>query len=116
MTGRKVAEAEPRPKPIHTPSTSSKPVERAMRKVRRRETPATSKGAMMTIPSGMFCKAMPKETDQSVAEPVAALMLTPAAMPSGSLCNAIAMTKRRTWLRVLLLRCSSGSRPVMVCR
>ena len=35
------------------------------------------------------------------------IMLTPAAIPSGILCMAIAITKRSIWFSVLLLRCSS---------
>ena len=57
--------------------------------------PAIIKGAIITIPSGMFCRAMPKETPHSVA-PSEEQTLTPAAMPSGSLCRAIAITKSIT--------------------
>ena len=69
--------------------------------VRMRFTPASSSGAIITMPSGMFCSAMPKLTVHDASSP--SLMLTPAAMPSGNLWMAMAMTNRRMWLRVELL-------------
>ena len=57
---------------------------------------------------------MPKVTAQ--ASPVSsALKPTPAAMPSGSLCKATAITKSNMRFREALLRCSSWSRPVILC-
>lgn len=92
ITGRKVEEAEPKPKPNRMPATSSKAIKMEMKKVRAAETPAIIKGAIITIPSGMFCRAIPKETPHSVA-PSAEQTLTPAAIPSGSLCKAIAIRR-----------------------
>ena len=66
-----------------------------MKKVRAAETPAIIKGAIITIPSGMFCKAIPNETPHSVT-PSPEQTLTPAAIPSGNLCKAIAITKSIT--------------------
>ncbi len=116
ITGRNISEAEPSPKPAQTPIISSSPIATDMRNVRRRVTPASSRGAMMTIPSGTFCRAMPADTIHAGLSPEAPLMLTPAAIPSGSLCIAMAITKSSILFRLLLLWCSSGSSPVMWCR
>ena len=68
---------------------------------------------MITMPSGMLWKAMPRVTAHDVTS--SPFMLTPAAMPSGNLCMAMAMTKSMMRFSDALLRCSSVSRPVMVC-
>ena len=62
ITGRKVEEAEPKPKPNRMPTTSSRAMKMEMKKVRTAVTPAIIKGAIITIPSGMFCRAIPKDT------------------------------------------------------
>ena len=88
---------------------------REMRKVRNFETPAISRGAITTIPSGTFCSAIPKLTAQAELLS-AALNPTPAAIPSGNLCKAMARTKSSTRFSEALLRCSSSSSPVSLCR
>ena len=100
MTGSSTSDTAPKAKPIHTPTTSSKPMPMEMTKVRNGFTPAMMRGAMMTIPSGTFCRAMPRLTVQPPESK--SLMLTPAAMPSGSLCMAMAITKRSTLLSLAL--------------
>ena len=77
-------------------------------------TPALSIGAIITIPSGMFCKAIPPAIINAwftSPEPKP----TPAAMPSGRLCIAIAITKSSTRFRLVLL-CSSISGPIILCK
>ena len=73
----------PSVKPSHTPTISSRPMANDSMKVRSRERPATSSGAMTTMPSGTCCSAMPSDTVHCVAS--SPFMLTPAAMPSGNL-------------------------------
>ena len=57
---------------------------------------------------------MPKVTAQASLVS-SALNPTPAAMPSGSLCRAIAITNSSMRSIEALLRCSSWSRPVILC-
>ena len=101
ITGSMAADTVPKAKPIQTPTTSSRPMDSAMQNVRNTLTPATSSGAMMTIPSGMFCRLRPSVTPHEAASSSAPAMLTPAAMPSGNLCKAMAMTKSITRLRLV---------------
>ena len=77
--------------------------------------PAISSGAIITIPSGIFCMEMPIVTAQSMLPDASWFIVTPAAIPSGSLWMAIAITKSSTPLSLWLLLCSSGSSPVIVC-
>ena len=70
--------------PIHTPMTSSMAMASDMMSVRILLTPARSRGDIMTMPSGMFCRAMPNVTVHA-SDMSSALNPTPAAMPSGSL-------------------------------
>ena len=76
--------------------------------------PAASIGAMITMPSGIFCRAIPPAMISACVvspEPKP----TPAAMPSGRLCMAIAKTNSRTLLRFALW-CASGSSPTNLCK
>ena len=63
----------------------------------------------------MFCNARPRVTLQAALS-LSLLKLTPAAMPSGSLCIAMAKIKRRILFICSLFACSSGSRPVSLCK
>ena len=57
----------------------------AIKNVRIPDTPANNSGAMITIPSGMFCKAILNDTNNDASPAELLLILTPAAMPSGHL-------------------------------
>ena len=48
-------------KPMRVPTTSTTPVRAAIRNVFFGETPEASIGAIITMPSGMFCRAIPPE-------------------------------------------------------
>ena len=71
---------------------------------------------MMTIPSGIFCKAIPTAiliacATFSVPKP------TPAAMPSGKLWIPIAITKSNTlFIRLVCSGCASCSTPANLCK
>ena len=54
-------------------------------------------GAIMTMPSGIFCRAMPPAMTRA-CEVSPEPKPTPAAMPSGRLCIAMAVTKSKTLL------------------
>lgn len=100
--------------PIHTPITSSMAMASDMIRVRVLFTPASKRGEMITIPSGMFWSAIPNDTVHAFEMSVE-LNPTPAAMPSGSLWSAMAMTNSIIRFNDELLVCCSGSSPVMWC-
>ena len=54
--------------PNNVPATSTSPVARASRNVRLRLIPAASIGAMIIIPSGTFCSAIPAATRKRVRD------------------------------------------------
>ena len=83
--------------PIKVPITSITPVNEAIKRAFPLLIPTESIGAIITIPSGMFCKAMPPAIVRASASfPVP--KPTPAAIPSGKLCIAIASTNSRILL------------------
>ena len=64
MNGSKYSDIFPNPYPIKTPIISRIPIDMAISNVRRFDTPASINGAIITIPSGMFCNAILNDTSR----------------------------------------------------
>ena len=101
--------------PSSVPAISITPVDMASSSVRRGGMPACSMGAISTMPSGRFCRAMPPAMASargmsSVPKP------TPAARPSGRLWMAMAATNSSTRSRWGERSAGArGSRPESCC-